>query len=280
MPTASGLLSLAATPGSARAMRGLAQALASEAAGAVGADRCVLLALRARRLVVLAAIGPDAETSRPALPLGGVAAAVQAVRERRPVLVAAGTLPAALALPRAGAVLFVPLLRDGRRLGLLLFGATGRDLGEREAALAAAVARPVAHVLRLVSASRRAAPRLRAARTLLRVSRSLGASLELNDVMQRLAREATRAVRADSAGIYVLNGAGRSLELVAAHHARDDATRRGRSPAPIARSRASSRPPTAARCCSTRSARCRCACRPSSCTCSRMASSPGWGARR
>jgi signal transduction histidine kinase len=202
-------------------MRELAQALASEAADAVGADRCLLLVLRRGLLIPLAEVGAGARSVRSAVRLSRVTPAAQAVRERRPVLVPAGGLPAAWALPATGAVILMALRREGRRVGLLLFGAAGRDLGEREAALAAAVAPPVAHVLRLVSAGRRAAARLRSARTLLRVNRSLGASLELRDVMQRVAGEATRAVRADSAGIYVLNDAGRSLELVAAHHARE-----------------------------------------------------------
>ena len=50
-------------------------------------------------------------------------------------------------------------------------------------------------------------------------------------------------------------------------------TRRARSPAPITTRRACSRSPTAAPCSSTRSARCRSACRPSSCACCRRARS-------
>ncbi len=56
------------------------------------------------------------------------------------------------------------------------------------------------------------------------------------------------------------------------------ATRRARSPARPARARVASRPPTAARCSSTRSARCRATCRSSSCASCRRARSSAWAA--
>jgi GAF domain-containing protein len=60
--------------------------------------------------------------------------------------------------------------------------------------------------------------RLRAAETLLSVGRTIGSTLELQEVVRRITREAARAVSADSAGVYLMTEGDNVLRPFAAYH--------------------------------------------------------------
>jgi diguanylate cyclase (GGDEF)-like protein len=105
-------------------------------------------------------------------------------------------------------VLFAPVSWGGevRHVVAAVFR-TRRDASEREIAFARALADQAAAGFARVEAEQRALARARQDQALVRAARALNASLELDEVLDTLAREACLAVDGDMAGVYLGNAA-------------------------------------------------------------------------
>ena len=106
----------------------------------------------------------------------------------------------------AASVLFVPIAWGGevRQIAIAVFRER-RDLGEGELALALALADLTAAGLARMEAEERSRSRARQDEALVRAARALNASLELDEVLRTLAREAAEAVAAEITGVYLGN---------------------------------------------------------------------------
>ncbi len=107
---------------------------------------------------------------------------------------------------RAASVLFVPVAWGGdvRHVAIAVFRER-RELGEGELALALALADLTAAGFARLEAEARARSRARQDAALIRAARALNASLELDEVLRTLAREAAEAVDAEISGVYLGN---------------------------------------------------------------------------
>ena len=106
----------------------------------------------------------------------------------------------------AASVLFVPIAWGGevRHVAIAVFRER-RELSDDEIALAPALADQTAAGLARLEAERARRPRARQDEALVRAARALNASLELDEVLRTLAREAAQAVAAEMSGVYLGN---------------------------------------------------------------------------
>jgi GAF domain-containing protein len=114
--------------------------------------------------------------------------------------------------------LVVPLVCDAGLVGVMVLDSAkpviGRDRVRRARGLAPYLAVAIRSALSVTESD----SRLRAAETLLNVGRTIGSTLELQEVVRRITREAARAVAADSAGVYLMTETDHLLRPFAAYH--------------------------------------------------------------
>jgi diguanylate cyclase (GGDEF)-like protein len=154
----------------------------------------------------------DGDAAEYGLSLDGAPALARAVATGEPVQVAdvpgSGALPAELAerYSVASAAL-LPIAHDGevRRVAILI-AHERRALAPAEISHAEALAALAGAGLGRLEAERRRAARAAHDRALVHAARALNATLELQDVLRTLAREAALAVGADLSGVYLGNG--------------------------------------------------------------------------
>ncbi len=119
---------------------------------------------------------------------------------------------------------YVPLRFGGEiRFVAVLISHTPRALGADEIALAETLANQAAAALALLESERRRAARAERDAALTRAAAALGASLELVDVLETLAREADLALGGHLAGVYLADGSGGGV-ATAGHNTPEDWT--------------------------------------------------------
>jgi GAF domain-containing protein len=199
------------------------RALARTTAHACGFARCSLLVWSDGLLVPLISQLTSGKRHEGLGPyeLHEVPAFARAISERRPVVVreAHDGLPyewtaAYGAAPR----LVVPLLCEAGLVGVMVLDSgtplITRDRVRRARGLAPYLAATIRSALSVTEMD----SRLRAAETLLNVGRTIGSTLELQEVVRRITREAAKAVAADSAGVYLMAESTGLLRPFAAYH--------------------------------------------------------------
>jgi GAF domain-containing protein len=116
------------------------------------------------------------------------------------------------------AMLLVPLVRDDAVVGLLVLDTVAPTIEAARRRRASRLARVVTLAIESPASTREMRSRLRASETILNVGRTIGSTLELQEVVRRITREAAHAVRADSAGIYLMTESRDRLLPYAAYH--------------------------------------------------------------
>ena len=199
------------------------RALARTTAHACGFTRCSVLVCNEGHLVPLVSEPVSGKRHNGLGPyeLQEVPAFTRAITERRPTIVRDPhhDLPYVwtVAFGRA-ARLVVPLVCDAGLIGVMVLDSAkpviGRDRIRRARSLAPYLGAAIRSALSLTEID----GRLRAAETLLSVGRTIGSTLELQEVVRRITREAARAVSADSAGVYLMTASDGVLRPFAAYH--------------------------------------------------------------
>jgi GAF domain-containing protein len=118
----------------------------------------------------------------------------------------------------AATLLLVPLVRDDAVVGLMVLDTTAPSIDARQRRRATQLARAVILAIDSPGSTREIRGRLRASETILNVGRTIGSTLELQEVVRRITREAAHAVRADSAGVYLMTENRDRLLPYAAYH--------------------------------------------------------------
>ena len=118
----------------------------------------------------------------------------------------------------AATILLVPLVRDDTVIGLVALDTTAPTIDARQRRRASQLARAIMLAIDSPGSAREIRSRLRASETMLNVGRTIGSTLELQEVVRRITREAAQAVRADSAGIYLMTENRDRLLPYAAYH--------------------------------------------------------------
>jgi GAF domain-containing protein len=200
------------------------RALARTTAHACGFARCSVLVCSDGLLVPLVsqlASGKRHEGLGP-YELHEVPAFARAITERRPVLVRDahrdGLPHEWTAVFGPAARLVVPLLCDAGLVGVMVLDSgtllISRDRVRRARGLAPYLAAAIRSALSVTEMDNR----LRTAETLLSVGRTIGSTLELQEVVRRITREVAKAVSADSAGVYLMTESEGVLRPFAAYH--------------------------------------------------------------
>lgn len=208
-----------------RARRPLSlRALARTTAHACGFARCSVLVCSDGLLVPLVsqlASGKRHEGLGP-YELHEVPVFARAITERRPIVVRD---PHRDGLPYEWTATFgrtarlvVPLLCDAGLVGVMVLDSAAAPIGRDRVRRARGLAPYLAAAIRGALSVTEIRSRLRAAETLLSVGRTIGSTLELQEVVRRITREAARAVAADSAGVYLMTEADGVLRPFAAYH--------------------------------------------------------------
>lgn len=230
----SGLIEIAAAINSTLNFKTILKFLAQKTAQVCGVDRCSIFLMRGGSLVPAMsqfASGlphPAFWTAFKALgpyKLEEVRAFAQTLQQRQPILV---TDPLATGLvPRhwvdtfgLRSVLVMPLLRQDRVVGTLHLDncLDATPITEAQARLAGAIADQLALAIDNAHLVEERQSRLEMTETLLEVGRTIGASLELGEVARRIAREAARAIGADSAAICLKTEDDLLLQPFAGYH--------------------------------------------------------------
>ena len=115
-------------------------------------------------------------------------------------------------------MLLVPLVRDDAVVGLMVLDTTAPSIGPAQRRRAGQLAHSVTLAIDSPTSTREMRSRLRASETILSVGRTIGSTLELQEVVRRITREAAHAVRADSAGVYLMTETRDRLLPYAAYH--------------------------------------------------------------
>jgi GAF domain-containing protein len=115
-------------------------------------------------------------------------------------------------------MLLVPLVRDDAVVGLMVLDTTAPSIGHAQRRRAGQLAHSITLAVDSPASTRGMRSRLRAAETILTVGRTIGSTLELQEVVRRITREAAHAVRADSAGIYLMTETRDRMLPYAAYH--------------------------------------------------------------
>ena len=198
------------------------RALARTTAHACGFARCSVLVVSDDLLLPLVsqlASGKRHDGLGP-YELDEVPVFARAITERRPVIV---RHPYRDGLPYEWTATFgpavrvvVPLLCDAGLVGVMVLDsvtpAISRDCVRRARGLAPYLAAAIRSALSVSEID----GRLRAAEMLLSAGRTIGSTLELQEVVRRITREAAKAVSADSAGVYLMTD--NVLRPFAAYH--------------------------------------------------------------
>jgi GAF domain-containing protein len=200
------------------------RALARTTAHACGFTRCSVLVCNDGLLVPLVSQLASGKRHNDLGPyeLHEVSAFARAITERRPIIVRHAHRDG---LPYEWTVAFgpaarlvVPLLCDAGLVGVMVLDssrpAIGRDRIRRARGLAPYLGAAIRSALSVTDID----SRLRAAETLLSAGRTIGSTLELQEVVRRITREAARAVSADSAGVYLMTESDGMLRPFAAYH--------------------------------------------------------------
>jgi len=230
----SGLIEIAAAINSTLNFKTILKTLAQKTAQVCGVDRCSIFLMRGDSLVPAMsqfASGlphPAFWTAFKALgpyKLEEVQAFAQTLQQRQPILV---TDPLATGLvPRhwvdtfgLRSVLVMPLLRQDRVVGTLHLDncLDATPITDVQARLAGAIADQLALAIDNAHLVEERQNRLEMTETLLEVGRTIGASLELGEVARRIAREAARAIGADSAAICLKTEDDLLLQPFAGYH--------------------------------------------------------------
>lgn len=200
------------------------RALARTTAHACGFARCSVLVCSDGLLVPLVsqlASGKRHDGLGP-YELHEVPAFVRAISERRPVVVRDAHRDG---LPYEWTAAFgpaprvvVPLLGDDGLVGVMVLDSATAVISRDRVRRARGLAPYLAATIRSALSATEMDGRLRAAETLLSVGRTIGSTLELQEVVRRITREAAKAVSADSAGVYLVTEDGRVLRPFAAYH--------------------------------------------------------------
>jgi GAF domain-containing protein len=115
-------------------------------------------------------------------------------------------------------MLLVPLVRDGAVVGLMVLDTTAPSIRPGQRRRAGQLAHSITLAIDSPASTREMRSRLRASETILSVGRTIGSTLELQEVVRRITREAAHAVRADSAGVYLMTETRDRLLPYAAYH--------------------------------------------------------------
>jgi GAF domain-containing protein len=115
-------------------------------------------------------------------------------------------------------MLFVPLVRDDAVVGLVVLDTTAPSIGQAQRRRAGQLAHSITLAIDSPASTREMRSRLRASETILSVGRTIGSTLELQEVVRRITREAAHAVRADSAGVYLMTETRDRMLPYAAYH--------------------------------------------------------------
>jgi GAF domain-containing protein len=200
------------------------RALARTAAHTCGFTRCSVLVCTDGLLVPLVSQLASGKRHNGLGPyeLHEVPAFARAITERRPIIVRdahADGLPYEWTVAFGPAArLVVPLVCDAGLVGVMVLDSArpviGRDRIRRARGLAPYLGAAIRSALSVTEMD----GRLRAAETLLTVGRTIGSTLELQEVVRRITREAARAVSADSAGVYLMTASDGVLRPFAAYH--------------------------------------------------------------
>lgn len=200
------------------------RALARTTAHACGFERCSVLVCSEGLLVPLVSQLASGKRHDGPGPYGlqEVPAFARAITERRPIVVRDAHddgLPYEWTVTFGPAVrLVVPLLCDAGLVGVMVLDSgtpmIGRDRVRRARGLAPYLGAAIRSALSVTEID----GRLRAAETLLSVGRTIGSTLELQEVVRRITREAAKAVSADSAGVYLMAETDGVLRPFAAYH--------------------------------------------------------------
>ncbi|MBI1964411.1 MAG: GAF domain-containing protein, partial [Candidatus Rokubacteria bacterium] len=181
-------------------------------------------------LIAIAVSGsvPPAFGGRLVLPADAGAIGL-AVRTRQPIvsanvlddprLVLPPQVRSALETASCLAVLAVPLIVQDQVAGALEIGdSEGRAFTEADVELAQTLADQATVVLEHARLYAEAQQRVRQTETLLNVSAAVGSTLDLTEVMRRVARETCRALGADMVGAFLPDAAARCLHPIAGYH--------------------------------------------------------------
>jgi GAF domain-containing protein len=150
------------------------------------------------------ALGPSRVEDTPAF--------AEAIRQRRPIVIR-NVAWRTFAITSG---LVAPLFGESGVVGVMVLDGDGpvtRDQIRRARMLARNVASAIDRPMSAVEMR----SQLRAAETLLRIGRTIGSTLELQEVVRRIARETAQVLGADSAGVYLMTKAN-ELEPFAAYH--------------------------------------------------------------
>ncbi len=125
----------------------------------------------------------------------------------------------AILFPEARSLVAAPLRSQARALGwLVAIWKTPRRCPPEAVSLAEAVAGQMGAVLENARLYREAQERFAQAQLLLRVSTSVASTLDVGEVLRRLAREMAHALGADMTGAYLLDEVRETLRPVAGYH--------------------------------------------------------------
>jgi len=115
-------------------------------------------------------------------------------------------------------MLLAPLVREDAVVGLMVLDTTAPSIKHAQRRRAGQLAHSVTLAIDSPASTREMRSRLRASETILSVGRTIGSTLELQEVVRRITREAAHAVRADSAGVYLMTETRDRLLPYAAYH--------------------------------------------------------------
>ena len=213
-----------------RDFKRLLKPFARRAARACKVDRCSIFLWKHDDLVPVASEFASGKTATPpsywlgGTPLRDLPVFARVLRNRVPVVVRRGYVKRggteATAPTRAGSrsVAVLPLSGQDRTRGVMQLDnlSRGKAIGGSQVRLARALASALAMAIESSAIAATGRTRLKETATLLRVARALSSTLDLAEVTRRIAREAARAVGAESVGIY--SEAGLVLHPLAGYH--------------------------------------------------------------
>ncbi|HEV8440756.1 MAG TPA: GAF domain-containing protein [Methylomirabilota bacterium] len=228
----SGLLDVARAISSSRSLTGLLKVAALKTAQLCGVDRCSIYLRRDEQFIPamsqFASGARDPELWTAFMEFGpcsldDVPGWKQACLTRSPVVmdeaVATGLVPPRWAHRfKSRSVVILPLLSKDRPIGIMHLDDTLRRIGQARLGLAERISRQLAPAIDQAQATAEICRRLHEGNRLLHVAQMVGSTLDLQEVMRRIARESARAVGADTGGMYFLGEQPRELHPFVGYH--------------------------------------------------------------